>query len=394
MPYVTLKLSPAYHQCTLEDILDGNLDPRQFAPVSNSMSGTRTVYRNTLSREFVNRFNIPGMVRVLKNFTEQYAPLYEKERTSLYKHMEIPKDKYDPKTGKMETRPIDEPCPELKCAQYALRSILQNDCGALYHTNAFAYIENRCCVDALKRHQGNVSKWFLKTDFSNFFGSTTPDFVNRMFSMIFPFSEICKDPEGKQALEKALDLCFLNNGLPQGTPISPMLTNIMMIPIDYELTKGLRDVNGKHFIYTRYADDMLISCKLDFQFTAVTKFIEDTLNEFGAPFALKPQKTRYGSANGHNFNLGLILNDKNEITIGYKKKWAFKGQLYDYIQRHKREERITLSEVQQLAGVLSYYRSVEPDFWKNVIKRLNEKCETDLDKLIADDLKNLTCEVA
>lgn len=118
------------------------------------------------------------------------------------------------------------------------------------------------------------------------------------------------------------------------------------------------------------------------------------LRGFEAPFRLNPKKTRYGSANGHNFNLGLILNDKNEITIGYKKKWAFRGQLYDYIQRSLRCEPISITEIQQLAGVLSYYRSVEPEFWKNVIARLNEKCKVDLDKMLAADLKGVSAGVA
>lgn len=387
MPYVTLRLSPIYHQVSLEDILDGALDPALFRPVRNAPSATRTVFYHNLKPDFVNRFNIPGMIRVLREFTEKYQVLYEAPRADLYYHFEIPK-------ASGGYRPIDAPDQPLKIALYELKYILEQTCGALYHTNAFAYIPNRCAVDALKRHQANQSKWFLKTDFHNFFGSTTPVFVKHMLSMIFPFSEIYKSAEGERVLDKALDLCFLNGGLPQGTPISPLLTNIMMIPIDHKLANDLRNLNGTHYIYTRYADDMQISSKVNFRFPEVVKYINDTLEEFEAPFRLKPQKTRYGSANGHNFNLGLILNDKNEITIGYKKKWAFRGQLYDYIQRHLRNESMSLNEVQQMAGVLSYYRSIEPDFWKNVIGRLNEKCKVDLDDMILADLRTLASEMA
>lgn len=387
MPYVTMRMSPVYHQVSLEDILMGDLDPALFRPVRSAPSSTKTVFRENLTQEFVNRFNIPGMIRVLREFTEKYAALYEIPRTNLYRHFEIPKSSGG-------TRPIDAPNHELMIALYELKYILEQTCGALYHTNAFAYIPNRCHVDALRRHQANQSKWFLKTDFHDFFGSTTPKFVKHMLSMIFPFSEIYRSEEGERVLDRALDLCFLRGGLPQGTPISPLLTNIMMIPIDHKLANDLRNLNGIHYIYTRYADDMQISSKVNFRFPEVVQYINDTLAEFEAPFRLKPKKTRYGSANGHNFNLGLILNDKNEITIGYKKKWAFRGQLYDYIQRHLRNETLSLNEVQQMAGVLSYYRSIEPDFWKNVIGRLNEKCKVDLDKLIAADLKSLTMEVA
>lgn len=270
MPYATTRMSPVYHQMNIDDILDGALDPSLFRPSRNAPSSTKTVFRENLKQEFVNRFNIPGMIRILREFTEKYVALYEVPRADLYYHFEIPKA-----TGGY--RPIDAPNPELKIALYELKYILEQDCGALYHTNAFAYVPNRCAVDALRRHQANHSKWFLKTDFHNFFGSTTPQFVKHMMSMIFPFSEIYSSPEGERVLDKAMDLCFLRGGLPQGTPISPLLTNIMMIPIDHKLANDLRELNGVHYIYTRYADDMQISSKINFQWTAVVRYINDTL---------------------------------------------------------------------------------------------------------------------
>jgi len=175
----------------------------------------------------------------------------------LYRTFHIPKS-----SGGL--RRIDAPLPELIAALRQLKVLLEENMFALYHTSAFAYIRGRCTVDAIKRHQQNESKWFVKLDFSNFFGSTTPEFVLAMLSMIFPFSEIVKRPGGRDELSKALSLCFLNNGLPQGTPISPFMTNVMMIPLDYKISNTLRNFDDRRFVYTRYADDLLISCKVDF----------------------------------------------------------------------------------------------------------------------------------
>jgi len=119
-----------------------------------------------------------------------------------------------------------------------------------------------------------------------------------MLSQVCPFSEIVKRHDGNIELQKALRLCFLNNGLPQGTPISPFLTNMMMIPIDHKLSNSLRNLDKRRFVYTRYADDLLISCKIDFNKDVVQKFISDTLAGFNAPFTIKPEKTRYGSSAG------------------------------------------------------------------------------------------------
>ena len=212
-------------------------------------------------------------------FNEQTEALRAQERSTLYETFHIPK-----KSGGL--RRIDAPKPELMNALRNLKTIFEEDFHALYHTSAFAYVKNRCTVDAVKRHQKNNSKWFGKLDLHDFFGSTTLDYVIKMFSMVFPFSEIVKLPNGEAELRKALDLAFLNGGLPQGTPLSPLITNVMMIPVDYKLANAFRDFDKQRFIYTRYADDFIISSKVDFDVHRVEKLVVDTLHEFGAPFTI------------------------------------------------------------------------------------------------------------
>ena len=119
-----------------------------------------------------------------------------------------------------------------------------------YHTAAFAYVKKRSTVDAVKRHQKNSSKWFAKLDLHDFFGSTTLDYAISMFSMVFPFSEIVKEPQGEEALRTAMSLAFLNGGLPQGTPISPLITNVMMIPVDFKVWF----ISGAQLESWRYAE--------------------------------------------------------------------------------------------------------------------------------------------
>ena len=185
---------------------------------------------------------------MLRDFNNTHAPLFEVERKSLYNSFKIPKQ-----SGGL--RPIDAPTKPLMEALRQLKAILEIQFRALYHTSAFAYVRGRCTVDSLKRHQQRESRWFVKLDFTNFFGSTTLDFVMSQLSMIFPFSEVMKSDEGKAQLTRAMSLCFLNGGLPQGTPISPLLTNLIMIPIDHQISNTLRDYNKQQFVYTRYADD-------------------------------------------------------------------------------------------------------------------------------------------
>ena len=372
MVYITVMQSPIYHQMTLEEFLFQNFQAQTI--LNTNVSNTRTYAYETVSEHFTSRIDTDALIRKLVRFNEQTEALRAQERSTLYETFHIPK-----KSGGL--RRIDAPKPELMNALRNLKTIFEEDFHALYHTSAFAYVKNRCTVDAVKRHQKNNSKWFGKLDLHDFFGSTTLDYVIKMFSMVFPFSEIVKFPNGEAELRKALDLAFLNGGLPQGTPLSPLITNVMMIPVDYKLANAFRDFDKQRFIYTRYADDFIISSKVDFDVHHVEKLVVDTLHEFGAPFTINESKTRYGSSAGRNWNLGVMLNKDNEITVGHKKKRQFQSMLYNYITDKRKGVSWPREDVQTMQGLHSYYRMVEPETIDAIVKHTNEKMETDVLRL-------------
>jgi RNA-directed DNA polymerase len=378
MVYITVMQSPIYHQMTLEEFLFQNFQAQTI--LNTNVSNTRTYAYETVSEHFTSRIDTDALIRKLVRFNDQTEALRAQERSTLYETFHIPK-----KSGGL--RRIDAPKPELMNALRNLKTIFEEDFHALYHTSAFAYVKNRCTVDAVKRHQKNNSKWFGKLDLHDFFGSTTLDYVIKMFSMVFPFSEIVKFPNGEAELRKALDLAFLNGGLPQGTPLSPLITNVMMIPVDYKLANAFRDFDKQRFIYTRYADDFIISSKVDFDVHRVEKLVVDTLHEFGAPFTINESKTRYGSSAGRNWNLGVMLNKDNEITVGHKKKRQFQSMLYNYITDKRKGISWPREDIQTMQGLHSYYRMVEPETIDAIVKHTNEKMETDVLRLIKDDLR-------
>lgn len=378
MVYITVMQSPIYHQMTLEEFLFQNFQAQTI--LNTNVSNTRTYAYETVSEHFTSRIDTDALIRKLVRFNDQTEALRAQERSTLYETFHIPK-----KSGGL--RRIDAPKPELMNALRNLKTIFEEDFHALYHTSAFAYVKNRCTVDAVKRHQKNNSKWFGKLDLHDFFGSTTLDYVIKMFSMVFPFSEIVKFPNGEAELRKALDLAFLNGGLPQGTPVSPLITNVMMIPVDYKIANAFRDFDKQRFIYTRYADDFIISSKVDFDVHRVEKLVVDTLHEFGAPFTINESKTRYGSSAGRNWNLGVMLNKDNEITVGHKKKRQFQSMLYNYITDKRKGISWPREDIQTMQGLHSYYRMVEPETIDAIVKHTNEKMETDVLRLIKDDLR-------
>lgn len=381
MPYICVKQSPRYKQLSFEDILLGEIDVSNL--VMPNISNTRTYFtKKDLNEELLKQYNVDNMIKILENFNLKYQYIREElPREALYHSFKIPK-----RSGGL--RNIDQPNEELMTALRELRDIFKNEFHLLYHTSAFAYVEKRSTKQAVQKHQQNNSKWYAKLDFSNFFGSTTPEFLYNMISLIFPVNEIVKDKKGEKELKKALDLCFFNGGLPQGTPISPFLTNVMMIPIDHKIFNDLKK-EPNTFVYTRYADDIIISSKRDFDIQKLEIYIEKVLKQYNAPFMLNKKKTRYGSSSGRNWILGVMLNKDNKITIGHKKKKQFKAMVNNYIVDKKNHNNWSLSDVQHLSGIFSYYKMIEPDCIKHIIDEFNKKYNVDFNMMIKQDLKRL-----
>ena len=68
-------------------------------------------------------------------------------------------------------------------------------------------------------------------------------------------------------------------------------------------------VTGNHYVYTRYADDILISSKSNFNWQELVNTLKGVLQP---QFTIKDEKTRYGSTAGRNWNLGLMVNKDNQ----------------------------------------------------------------------------------
>lgn len=364
MYYVTVKCSPKeYSQLSFDDFFSGATKTNRFQEEYKYTFDTRTSTYESIPQRLKNKIPKEYLISCLERFNLRWKELIDiHDKASLYHSFKIPKH-----SGGL--RQIDAPNDELKCALSELKLLFETKFFALYHTCAFAYVKHRNTIAAVQRHQYNNSRWFLKEDCKNFFGNTTLDFTMKQLAMIFPFCEVVKDINGKKQLELALSLCFLNGGLPQGTPISPMLTNLIMIPIDYTIAKYLRE-EKQHYVYTRYADDMDISSYESFEFKKIEQAIINIFKEFGAPFSLNQEKTHYGSSAGRNWLFGLMLNKDNKITIGHQKKKQFKVMLYSLLTDKSNWQ---VDDAQAFQGIMAYYESVEKDYVKDIVSTYEKK---------------------
>lgn len=376
MVFITVPFTDRHSKMTLDDLLfNAEWHPAHtFAPTSTV---TYAHEADEVGQKLRDKFPVAltVLIQQLSEFNARFGRLYHDNMSSEYNTFYIPK-----KSGGL--RRIDAPNYELTTALRYLKGIFDS-AGTLYHTNAYAYIKHRSTIDAVKRHQQNESKWFAKFDLHDFFGSTTPDFVINTFSMVYPFSEVLRDPIGSEEFRKAISLAFLNGGLPQGTPVSPTITNIMMIPFDYAFTKYCR---SKSLVYTRYADDFIVSSRARFDFRTVESEICRILSAIKAPFSLNKSKTRFGSSSGSNWNLGVVLNKDNNITIGHRNKRRFETMLFNYAMDRKNGKSWQLDDVRTLSGLWSYYSMVERDAISRIVKHMSDKTGVNIPAAIHEDL--------
>lgn len=275
-------------------------------------------------------------------------------------------------------REINAPKPELMETLKTMKDVFQYQLHVLYHDAAYAYVPNRNIVKALKIHQNNKSRWFLKLDIKDFFPNCSFEFVSKTLHKIYPFSTIKQED-----IDKFLWICFRNNSLPQGTPMSPMLTNLIMIPIDY----ALQDYAYKNkLVYTRYADDILISSYNTFNWQKTVKDIDEIFEKLETPFKLKKEKTRYGSSAGRNWNLGLMLNKDNNITVGYRNKKRYKAMLNNLMIAEQSGNFWSHDELYHFQGLTSYYTSVEPEYFKTLINKYETEYNVSLKDIYKRDL--------
>ena len=324
--YYTYRYKKRPRQINIDDVLNSLFEGVDY---QEPVDGVNAVYKDLTYPRFrtivVSPTNLTedqqrattNYIHKIKILTEQMEYwLLQHQADMVYHEFKIPKA-----TGGF--REIKAPGDILKTYMREVKGTLEH-IGVLPHDSAFAYIKERDCKKALERHQDHHANWFLKLDISGFFNHCSPDFIKRQLRLIYPFT-LMEDSCYNRFVDAICQLACVDNELPQGTPLSPIITNSIMIPIDYKINKLLNElVEGgllpkQRYIYTRYADDIIISAKTKFNYELVISYIEDRIFK-DTPLKFNKTKTRFATSSGRNWNLGVMCNSDNQTTIGYRKK--------------------------------------------------------------------------
>ena len=164
-----------------------------------------------------------------------------------------------PKETKGEFRKLGVPTVVDRVFQQAITQVLSPIYEEQFSENSYGFRPRRSAHDALKQCQTNVDDGYVYVvdmDLEKFFDTVCQS------KLIEVLSRTIKDGRVISLIHKYLNAGVINKGIfektevgmPQGGPLSPLLSNIMLNELDKELTRrGHR--------YVRYADDCMIFCK-------------------------------------------------------------------------------------------------------------------------------------
>jgi len=171
--------------------------------------------------------------------------------------------------------------------------------------HVFGFVLGRSHVDAAQVHVN--AKWVFSVDIHNFFPTTPNDLVvSSLRHLEFP---------QVSALLIARLACYKGT-LPQGSPCSPVLSNICFSASDRILAVIARRYGVR---LSRYADDIVYSGIGDFP----ASLIEDVNDLFAAPlpWTLSTHKTNFVSAPARLKVHGLLVSGTDvRLTKGYRKR--------------------------------------------------------------------------
>ena len=346
-----------------------------------------------IQKQFAELQSKEDLVKLLSDaknmlYGEECKPVQLKSLT-YYANPSLCKKRYQTFTIKKKSgvnRTIHAPVKGLKSILRSLNFVLQ--CVYEPHEAAMGFVLEKSIVDNAKKHLRH--HYVLNMDLKDFFHTFDRNRVKMGFMyepfnlngdkepLAFLLASLCTHPFETEGEVKAV--------LPQGSPTSPTLTNILCKKLDRRLT-GLANRFGA--TYTRYADDITFSSPhniyTDEQFTKELKRII----EEDQKLVINLNKTRLQKSGYRQEATGLIINDKVNVRRRYVKQirmWLYYWEKYGYEKAQQIFKRNYIADKGHVKNInthlfivlngklefLKMVRGIEDNTYKALKKRLNE----------------------
>ncbi len=339
-----------------EDLMDQVLESRNLRAAWKSVKANRGAAGiDGISVEaFLNQIR-PHWKKVLEKLeTGRYKP-------ALVKRVYIPK-------GNGKKRPLGIPTVLDRMIQQAIAQVIQPYFEWQFSEYSYGFRPGRNAHHAIKKAQqycvAEGKDWVVDIDLQSFFDEVNHD------RLMYRIAKVIRDKRVLSLIGRYLRTGVyedgqripVRSGIPQGGPLSPLLANIYLDPLDKELEK-------RGLSFCRYADDCNIyvgsQAAAERVFDSVTRWIEKHL---GVP--VNREKSDYGRPWDRQF-LGYKITEKRELKPSDKSLEKYKSKV-----RYLFSGRISLPGkalrdhwLKCIRGWCNYFHLAEDRFWREDLSR-------------------------
>lgn len=283
-------------------------------------------------------------------------------------HRSIKKFRLPKKTGGY--RVISQPDGKTKAIQYWLvRNIFEK---LPVHEVSMAYRKGISILDNADTHKKN--KYFLKVDLKDFFPSIKFADIDSIIKEWHKKEQPnwIYNKSAKQIIQKT---CFDGSGqLPIGYPSSPSISNATMYSFDIKISTLLADKEDfGDVIYTRYADDIVISTNKRQICKKILSVVRSAVKDHNHPkIVINESKIHMGSStSGSAIVTGLRICRNEHVTINRKQKDNIRLLLSLLSKKQLKHD-----DYEILRGHLAYIKHVAPHFYTKLQAKYFEEIES------------------
>lgn len=294
-------------------------------------------------------YNLRHLRKIFNIKKREQDLFFGENKGLLYRKFYIPK-----KSGGV--RQIEAPCNRLKDIQRWIKNeIVDNFVVSEYATG---FRKNMSIVDNAKKHVGK--DLVINMDIEDFFPSITYEKIFLMFMYI---------GYRKDVAHLLTKLCTNeNNVLPQGAPVSPSISNHILLKLDKRLGKLAESIDAD---YSRYADDLTFSGNRNI--STIVPLVEDIVKEEG--FQINKKKTRLQYKNQRQEVTGLIVNSKIAVSAVIENE--IRNAIY-FIKRYGIDDHMKHIKcnksfyLEHLYGIAYFIKMVDSDKGNKYLEQLDE----------------------
>ncbi|MBX7044545.1 MAG: retron St85 family RNA-directed DNA polymerase [Ignavibacteria bacterium] len=297
----------------------------------------------------LNLFGIPIIntlddLSLLTHITKSTLFRLSKKSYLYYKEYTVPKKNKG-------VRKISQPSAKLKGIQsWILQNILEK---LKVSPSCKGFEKGTSTADNTKPHVG--ANAILVVDIKDFYPSIKGNFVFSLFKLI-----------GYNNLISTIltNLCVLNDSLPQGSPCSPKIANLVAWKLDIRIQSY---VGKRGIIYTRYADDLTFSSINPANLIKILPIVKDIIESEN--FEINKNKTRFIGISRCRKITGLVLSDNN-FGVGKRKYKNIRSKVFKLKDIEKIEddkEKRKIKEMKEVYGLIAYLKSVDKERYLRIL---------------------------